>query len=199
MNQDWGQGVGDRVHPVPDHHLLHDRPALGAARAARLEAARRAVPGEGTDAHDRHRCRRHRRRSPRPATRRRATRHRSRQRGSGPGPALRRCSIVLALIYIYPVPRAGRDVVQDGGRGRGRPDLAHPERLLVGRVRAAVQPQRLPAVVHELGDRDDLRDARSRVLRLARRVRAGAPALPRARGRSSRWSSPSWPCRASCC
>ena len=42
-----GTGCRDRLHPVPDHHRVHDLPALGAPRAAGLEAPDPPVPGEG--------------------------------------------------------------------------------------------------------------------------------------------------------
>ena len=179
-----GTGRGDRVHPVRSSSSCSRSSSAGCCASVRCRSgAAAALPGED---------------QPPTALTAPCTREgidvvtvtpvavadtavvtppRRRLGGPGAGPAgatgqvLLYAALIASRAHLHlPVPGAGRDVVQDGCRRHRRPDLAHPATLVVRGLRAAVHPQRLPAVVRELRDRHDLRHARPGVLRVARRA-----------------------------
>ena len=78
--------------------------------------------------------------------------------------------VVLAIIYIYPFLVQVATSFKTDAEAAADPISLIPNVFWRRGVRDAVHSQRLPAVVHELRDRDDRRDAGSRVLRLARRA-----------------------------
>ena len=79
--------------------------------------------------------------------------------------------IAIALVYIYPFLVQVATSFKTDAEAAVDPISLIPKVVDDGGVRTPVPEIRLPALVHELGDRHGVRHRRSRVLRFAGRLR----------------------------
>ncbi len=176
LDQDWGQRRRHRVHPLRASSWRSPSSSAGCCASGRCRSdASRAVPADGdrTRRREREHPPSHRAAGPRRRCRPACRRHGARRRAAHAGRAIAgmaigstRCSSLMALIYIYPFLVQRGDVVQDGCTRRpSDPISLIPQTLSVAAYERLFLHSDFRAVVRELGDRDDLRDARPRVLR----------------------------------